>query len=135
VSGELRYVDAGHGYAFMIHGDRSIVQLNAGNGPILGVEEGFEFEAQVVPVPSCGTVLVMSDGIVEQPAQLLARDTSTARRPFDIEGVTRAIANADTDDLVAALFDSVIAHAGTSQLSDDATIVSATWNRAHQAAI
>jgi len=76
-------------------------------------------------------VMIVSDGIIEQfggpPVP------GGVRAQFEVAGVQRAMSRkhdpgAGTGaDVVADLFNAVIEHAGTTQLSDDATAVLVRW--------
>jgi phosphoserine phosphatase RsbU/P len=124
-NGTVRYVDAGHSYALLQRQDRSILQLDEGGGLPIGVDESAEYSDAVAPFASGDRAIVVSDGIIEQFG-MVDTDSGPSRQQFEVEGVKRALL-AQTEDLVAHLFDQVIAHAGTSKLSDDATGVLVRW--------
>lgn len=121
----LSYVDAGHSYAALLDAQGRITELNAGGGPPLGIDPEFAYAAEAVPLPASGRVVVVSDGIIEQPATTDA-DAPGERRQFDMAGMKRCIEGSKADD-VAALFEAVVAHAGTDKLADDATAVCVKW--------
>lgn len=121
----LRYVDAGHGWAFMSEEGGGLRQLESAGQIPIGVDEDFCFRAITAPLPSTGRVLLVSDGIIEQFAP-----PTDAGRPvsFGLDGLARIARETPADaDLVQALFDAVVNYAGREQLSDDATGVVVKW--------
>jgi serine phosphatase RsbU (regulator of sigma subunit) len=121
----LTYVDAGHGYALMILPDGNYQSLSEGDGLPLGLLDDSCYAAVATPLVTGARALVISDGIVEQPAAEPAGDGS--RRAFEIDGLKAVLAHAPADDEVAAVFDALVAFAGTTSLSDDATAVVIRW--------
>lgn len=120
----LRYVDAGHGYAVLHKPDGTIEQLEAGGGPPIGMIDEAKYEAAETPMPEGSALLLMSDGIIEQPGVVKQTDGTPKRDQFEIAGVLRCLkSNANEDDFVTCLFEELVKHAGTNSLSDDATIV------------
>lgn len=133
----LTYVDAGHGYGVMVCPDGRFLVLTSDDGPPVGIAPDFEYTSQSVPLTPGGRLLIVSDGIVEQPAA--QPDIAGIKPLFELEGVRRVMQLAMkqtapppgqtmTPDPVAALFEAVIQHAGSSKLGDDATIVLAKWD-------
>ena len=122
----LHYIDAGHGYAFLLAPGQPPQMLNAGDNLPLGVSEQAEYIATAVPLPASGQLLVVSDGIIEQPAP--ARDDAPGRVEFGADGV-RAVAGqlGSHSDPIGAVFDAVFQHSGGSALLDDATVLAARW--------
>jgi serine phosphatase RsbU (regulator of sigma subunit) len=115
----LSYVDAGHSYAIVKRKDGSFEQLDKGGGLPIGVDDDTPYQGESVRIEPGDTVMIVSDGIIEQ----FALGTSGAtRRQFEIAGVQQSMQN-DSPDPVADLFNAVITHAGTDQLADDATAV------------
>lgn len=124
----LEFVDAGHGYALLIEADGTIRQLSGGRNVPVGIldEERYQSFNVELPPPGAGArALIVSDGIIEQ----------TGTRPdgshdqFELGGLEqffRSRAAAEADE-VAALFDAIVAYAGTSQLADDATALLVRW--------
>ena len=53
-------------------------------------------------------------------------DGTVVKDQFELEGVKKAL-TLSADDVIAPLFAAVIQHAGTSNLSDDATAVMVKW--------
>ncbi len=72
LTGELRYVDAGHGYCAILRADGELVSLPRRSLPV-GVMPEEEFDEGRVTLEPGDTLLVHSDGLVElgdQPIQL-----------------------------------------------------------------
>ena len=68
-------------------------------------------------------VIIVSDGIIEQ---FNIAAGAALREQFEVNGLRRSM-ETESPDMVADLFNAVIAHAGTNQLSDDATAVLVKW--------
>lgn len=126
-AGELRYVDAGHGYSVMLDADEKFTPLDSGGGPPVGVSDDFEYHTEVIALPHRGKVMTVSDGIVEQFGDVVQADGSTARQKFEMDGVRVALRGTDATDDVARVFSAVRRHAGTDQLADDATALAVSW--------
>ena len=125
----LQYVDAGHGYAFLLGpAGGSFRRLDEGENLPVGVAEAFDYRCVDVALDdeSAARVLIVSDGIVEQPA---AVESATGDDAFGIEGIrTRTGQLISAADPVAELFAAVGAHAGGgSSLADDATALWIQW--------
>lgn len=119
-AGALRYVDAGHGLALMLRADGDVSPLT-GDGLLVGLDPDCAHDAAEVALPPGGRALILSDGIVEQPG-------AAGGGQFGFEGVRACVAGMDAGaDVVGALFDAVVAHAGTKSLADDATAVVVRW--------
>jgi serine phosphatase RsbU (regulator of sigma subunit) len=86
----------------------------------------------VVRISPGDKVMIVSDGIIEQLGSLESSAGPTAasglleKQPFDLAGLQKSMAGAGQDP-VADLFSAVVRHAGTQQLSDDATAVLVQW--------
>lgn len=120
----IRFVDAGHGYAVLQSPDGECVQLEGGGGPPIGMIDDATYEAVEMPMPEGSGLLLLSDGIIEQFGLIKQPDGTQKRDQFDVAGVVNCMKrNKNEDDLVTCLFDELIRHAGTTNLSDDATIV------------
>ena len=119
----LTYVDAGHGLTVLRRAESKSFQPEGVGGMPVGVLDGATYEAAVVEFSPGDACLVVSDGIVEQPA---AGSVGRDRDEFGIERTSRVFDDArgqNGDHLVTALYAAVEAHAGSTQLADDATIV------------
>jgi serine phosphatase RsbU (regulator of sigma subunit) len=119
----LTYVDAGHGYALLRRADAQALEPLADSNLPIGIAADAKFPTSVMPFGPGSELLVVSDGIIEQPA----KGSETAEREqFEVAGVQRTMAAA-TGDPIARLFDAVTNFAGTTQLADDATAVLVRW--------
>lgn len=117
----LSYVDAGHGLAIHCGGRRACEGLTAGGGLPIGVMENAEYVAHTTRFSAGDAALIVSDGIVEQPAD---GATYEDRDEFGLERTRAALVSGLAGpDPIAFLFDAVVKHAGTSHLADDATAV------------
>lgn len=125
-AGTITYVDAGHSYALMQRRDGSFEHLSEGGGLPVGVEESWEYAATVTRLAPGDHAMVVSDGIIEQYGMVQRPDGSIGKEQFEMAGVQRAMERAGADP-VADLFAAVVDHAGTTQLSDDATVVLVKW--------
>lgn len=126
-AGSLTYIDAGHGYALVRRGDGSIQPLAEGVCVPVGVLEEAQYDPESVPIQTGDEVLIVSDGIVEQPAPL-GGSSGAVREQFEMRGVRACIAALPPDqDPIAALFQRVFRHAESEHLADDATAVMVRW--------
>ncbi len=123
--GTISYVDAAHSYAVLKKADGTIQQLSEGDGLPLGVMEDGVYTAIEVPFAPGDQLVVVSDGIIEQPSGQSTRDL---REQFEVEGV-RAVLAKSPDDPVKELFAAVFGHASSEQLADDATAVWVSFAR------
>ncbi len=121
--GTLEYINGGHGHAWMARADGSYQRLNDAGGPLVGVVDVLEYRSATVPMCAGERVVLLSDGILEQPREGHRSDE------FGWERVQDALAtnDADASDTIARLFEAVHAHAGGPELADDATVVLAGW--------
>lgn len=120
----IRYVDAGHGYAVLKLPDGRIEKLESAGGPPIGMIDDATYDSAEIAMPAGASLLLMSDGIVEQFGLVKQPDGTTKREQFEIDGAIRCMgAHGNDADLVTCLFEELIRHAGSSNLSDDATIV------------
>ena len=131
-AGVLTYADAGHSYAVMADADGTLTPLDAGGGLPIGVSDDAEYAAATVPLATGATVLIVSDGIIEQFGTAEGAGGANAGtgtpQQFGVQGVYRSLAASRTGpDPVASLFREVFAHAGTENLADDATAVLIRW--------
>jgi len=119
--GMLRYVDAGHGYAARLPGDgRPACMLHHGGGPPVGIHHATKYDAAETPWELDDRVVVVSDGIIEQPA---VEDDGNGRAVrFSFDGVLGALMRATGGgDEIASIFHAVTRHAQSERLADDAT--------------
>jgi serine phosphatase RsbU (regulator of sigma subunit) len=123
----LTYVDAGHSFALMRRADGRFEQLNKGAGLPVGLDEAGDYRAETIPIDSGDQVMVVSDGIVEQFGIVPKPDGTMTKRQFQMDGLEETMGK-PSPDIVQDVFAAVIAHAGTDQLSDDATAVWVKWS-------
>jgi serine phosphatase RsbU (regulator of sigma subunit) len=123
-AGTLNYVDAGHSYAMLKRADGTFQQLNEGTGLPIGVDTDAKYVGETVNVAPGDCVMIVSDGIIEQFGG--PPGPGGFRAQFEVIGLQNSMSHA-TVDPVADLFNAVIQHAGTTQLSDDATAVLVRW--------
>ena len=139
-AGKLTYVDAGHGLAILSRASANGGQcheLTGGGGLPIGIEADGDYEETTVDFAAGDAALIVSDGIVEQPADgntFEDRDEFGLKRTRDVlcgsmnAGDPLSDPPADPPaDPVAAVFDAVVKHAGTASLADDATAVLVRW--------
>ena len=119
----LQYVDAGHGYAYLIDGSGGPPrQLDAGDNFPVGVADGFVYAAQTVELPDASQLVVVSDGMIEQESP--PADGAVTSSQFGQENVVKVASTLCLgSDPITPLFKAVTEHAGTSVLADDTTIV------------
>jgi len=119
--GVVRYADGGHGLAFRLGPDGTILAtLDEGGGMPLGVEADESYAMAETPLGPDDRLLVVSDGAVEQ---IDAGDVA-----FGTTGLARALEDSRTPETdVGRLTEAVLGHAGPAGLADDLTIVSAAW--------
>lgn len=132
-AGTLTCVDAGHGYALLGRKGGPARRLESNCG-LLGILPGAVYEAAVVRLPDSGRVLVVSDGIIEQPGSepeaggAPEGEGTAVQEQFGIAGVQRCLTEAaGEEDVIAALFAAVQRHGGATGLADDATAVVVEW--------
>lgn len=119
-AGALDYVDAGHGYAVKIAADHTTESLcPERGGGLVGIDAESVYVSSRIAFPPGARLLVLSDGFVEQPGAPAGRDVSNR---LGMEGVLDRIEEvAAAPSPIAALFELIEQHAGTSELADDAT--------------
>jgi phosphoserine phosphatase RsbU/P len=87
----LTYVDAGHGHAFLRHGDGGVDELRPRGLP-LGVLPGVSYQEGTVILCPGDALVIYSDGLVHACPDLGADRTAVAGR---LEGATGAAAMVD----------------------------------------
>ena len=116
----LSYVDAGHGYAYLLPLSAPPVALDAGENVPIGVSADWAYLATTLALPASAQIVIVSDGIIEQPG-------SAAAAPLTQFGTARLIAlapdSASSADHISRIFQAVFDHAGSEDLADDATAV------------
>jgi hypothetical protein len=84
------------------------------------------YRGETIAVQSGDQIMVVSDGIIEQFGIVPKPDGTMSKRQFQMEGLQEVMSQV-SQDIVQDVFAAVIAHAGTDQLSDDATAVLVKW--------
>ncbi len=127
--GTLEYINAGHGHAWMQRRSGAVdecvfEQLDSAGGPLVGVVDVLEYRSAIVPMNAGDRIVLLSDGILEQPHGHSHDDEFG----WDRVGV---IMNARMNDsprtVIERLFEAVQDHAQSPALADDATVVIAGW--------
>jgi phosphoserine phosphatase RsbU/P len=119
----LTYVDAGHGYAWFVDAKRDMSLLDDCGGAAVGTDIDANYTCATVSLTPGGRVVVVSDGIIEQPSQ-----SKHERIEFGKHGLECCIKSMqDGSDEVKELFAAVEGHAGQTALADDATVVVVRW--------
>ncbi|MFO0874629.1 MAG: SpoIIE family protein phosphatase [Phycisphaerales bacterium] len=123
-AGRLRYVDAGHGYAMLVEPGGRHTVLTEDGGPPLGATDNTVYQFAERDLPADAVLLLMSDGVIEQPSAAAASGTAESLEHFGVEGMMGRIdVSMPPNGIVDAIFAAVAEHAGTLQLADDATVV------------
>src|SRR5690606_22704356 len=118
----------GHGHAMMARADGSIEPLSAGGGLPIGILDEPDYEDQTIELPEGARALIVSDGIIEQMSPVPPGGMPSPEMQFGFEMTGEVLRRTPADqDAIAALFNAVIAHAGSEQLADDATAVLVKW--------
>lgn len=120
----LSYVDAGHGYAFLMRSNGEVERLDAEGGTPIGLAPDVEYTGAVTPFRAGDRALVVSDGLIEQPMRTTGQRRGAA---FGAEGVLACFSSAEQPDIVGALFDAIRRYAQSERLEDDATAVQVQW--------
>lgn len=109
-------VDAGHGLAFLAEGGQ-VRALGGQRGLWVGVESGRKYQSEVIHLREDARIVVISDGLVEQPG--------LSGQQFGLDRIRDAIAaSSSVEDDVSRLMDAVATFAGTSAARDDLTVAS-----------
>ena len=116
----LRFVNAGHGYAWLVARGGTITQLSGRGGLPVGVESPQQYESDEVPFGESDRVVLVSDGIIEQPS---ANAAAGARDEFGASRLQRWLREEHDGDDIERLFNAVTSHAGSQRLTDDATVL------------
>jgi serine phosphatase RsbU (regulator of sigma subunit) len=119
---QVTYVNAGHGHATLIAADGTLTKLDGGDDMPIGFDDEAVLGEVTEPLPVGGQALLLSDGIIEQ----FVPNGSRPDQQFGFDGAVAAVRSAK-GDAVAALFGSVVRHAQSDHLQDDATAVLVRW--------
>lgn len=117
----VSFVDAGHGYWLLTGAGENarpfVPGSGSGGGIPLGIDEGFEYQSQTVPLEPGQRLIVFSDGVVEQPDH--------ENRLFGLDRAMDAVLSSRTvEQDCRDLFEAVLAYARTDDLADDTTVAS-----------
>lgn len=116
-AGTLEYVDAGHGYAFLLSADAAPRRLDGAGGVPIGVTAPMPYRSDTLTLPAGSRIVLVSDGVIEQ--------VGPANQQFGAEGLLRTIAQRSTPQAeVADVVTALRVHAGGMEFADDVTIVS-----------
>lgn len=136
----LTYVDCGHGWAALQRADGRFEPLDSGGGLPIGIDGEWEYSAATVPLEKGARAIIVSDGFVEQFGVVVDASGRAARDQFGMAGVHKALSQfhpsnasaltlgAGGGDELKAMYDAVIAFAGSAQLADDATAILVNWD-------
>jgi sigma-B regulation protein RsbU (phosphoserine phosphatase) len=122
----LTYVNAGHGLAYLINPNHPWQVLDENGDMVIGITPDLQYVPATVPLNPDQKLLVVSDGILEQPHAEL-RDDDQKRR-FGFAGLRAAVGDSPGDGLIDRLIDAVQRFAGTKELLDDASAVLVDWS-------
>ncbi len=116
-TGQATAIDAGHGYAVLVHPVTGPQMLACEGGPPIGAVAGWEYECSSFEWPVGGRLVLLSDGVAEQ------LDASGVQLGTDrVLSVLGACQSVDAD--VQAILTTLEAHAGGTNWADDVTVVS-----------
>jgi hypothetical protein len=115
----LAFADAGHGHWAYRPADGPLTKPKGGEALLVGIDPDVQYTSAVIPVRPGDRVILYSDGVVEQDAPGGGADRFGRARVLEVLGASKSSA-----EDVAALFEAVLAFAGTQDLSDDTTVAS-----------
>jgi serine phosphatase RsbU (regulator of sigma subunit)/pSer/pThr/pTyr-binding forkhead associated (FHA) protein len=113
--GTLEYIDAGHGYSLTDAGTGTLSKIEGDSSLPIGVDDQTVYATATRPMPPGSRLLIVSDGLVEQPAHDVEQ-----REEFGVDRIVSSMGLGGGDP-VAELFGAIITFAGTDRLADDAT--------------
>lgn len=116
-----RFVDAGHGHALVVSGDGRVRAPVTRGGIPLGIDDGARFEAEDLALGDGDTLLLYSDGLVEQRD----RDGSAFGRDRLAGAIAHGAGSPRT--LLAAVLAALRAHAGDAGADDDTSVLALGW--------
>jgi serine phosphatase RsbU (regulator of sigma subunit) len=123
----MRFVDAGHSYAFQRDSAGHFPLIKACEHVPVGVDEHYVYTAETRKLEPSGDLLLISDGMIEQFGP---PGDPSHEEAFGIERLERAIREATETkrDAVTAIFEAVAQYSGNPRLSDDATGLLINWS-------
>lgn len=114
----LTYVNAGHNYPYLIHADGSILRLDKG-GMILGVMKTLQpYEEATVALQHGDLLALFTDGVSEA----MSRD-GVEYGEDRLEALLRKHGSDGAQQIIDAMHEDIIQHAGGSPQSDDITVM------------
>jgi sigma-B regulation protein RsbU (phosphoserine phosphatase) len=117
-TGELIYVNAGHNPPLLHRSDNSELVLLTRTGIPLGIEPDAAFEQQVVKLHAGDFILFYTDGVIEA-----FDDQGQEFGMPRLEQVVRSCQQSSARQIIAAIDEALVAHAGTAAPFDDITFV------------
>jgi serine phosphatase RsbU (regulator of sigma subunit) len=114
----ITHVDAGHGHWMLFEPGKPAHLIDSAGGPPLGVDPDFVYEPETLALADGASVLLYSDGIIEQ--------RGPTGEMFGRERVREVLAGAGARD-PESILEAVMAFAGTRILDDDATAAVIQW--------
>ena len=121
-SRSFRCVDAGHGHALRLHGDGSAEPLAMRGDIPLGIDGAAVFGAETLELAPAETILLYSDGVIEQRAP----DGEPFGRGRLLAALRERHAPAET---IAAALAALTAHAHGAPADDDTTLLAIGWSQ------
>lgn len=113
-SGEIRFVDAGHGHWLILAPDGSVRAVSRIGGIPLGIDPGVEYTPETIVLHPGERLVLYSDGIIDQ-RNPRGEEFGTAR-------LLHAAQHAEPSRTAEAILHAACEHAGC-QLADDASVV------------
>ena len=124
-SGDLHYCNAGHDAPYLLHAQRPApIHLESDSGPPLCVIEGYKYQFERYRMTPGESLCLYTDGVTE--AMNAGGELYGRQRLFT--ALTAARGAGDAVKLVDAVRDDVREFVGTTERSDDLTILTLRWN-------
>lgn len=119
-SGELRYVDAGHGHWLIRRGSGGGVESPGASAIPLSIDAGVAFDERTIELTPGDRIVLYSDGVTEQ--------VSPSGEEFGRDRLIEALhASADEGDDVRRIIDALRTFAGGQRWADDASAASVAF--------
>ncbi|MEO8459389.1 MAG: SpoIIE family protein phosphatase [Dokdonella sp.] len=114
-----QFVDAGHGHALRVSGDKAVA-LSARGGIPLGIDRDARFEAESLTLAADEGLLLYSDGVIEQ--------TSPTGDAFGLDGLSAALRDVTgPEKIVTGALRALREHALDTPPDDDTTLLAFGW--------
>jgi len=124
-SGELNYCNAGHDPPYFLHPQRALPLRPEGNaGPPLCVIEDYPYQSDRYRMQPGESLCAYTDGVTEA---MNAADELYGRQRL-VDSLARLATATEALEIVAAVGKDVQAFVGTTERSDDLTILALRWN-------